>query len=351
MLVPYSGGPIVRCPLIHTSFWGPAWGDGPHTNLSNQLNQFNQDFVASNAMNVIHQYGITGGVFEGATYLSWVPSVLDPGSIQSIIQSCINANAIPEPGNPATDSTIPILIVYLDENTIIDGGGRSVNFPGAVDYGYHDSFNTTAGHPLIYAFTGYFDVNFTTVVSSHEFCEMVTDPLYNAWTPDGGFNEIGDYCEGTSDTISVSGRTWTIQKVWSDVDNSCRGTAPNPIPPITPGPMGGFQLGAQVIESRGRGPRPSGQVSHLPFDRLLPLPPKHVDQSFNVTTREEDQNRYLNRLFHPLRYEHLFPDFPRFLREAADFVERRSKGAPATPHPPASGPGTPTRGSVRGPRT
>ena len=98
----YSGGPIVRCPLIHTSFWGPAWGDGPHTNLSNQLNQFNQDFVASNAMNVIHQYGITGGVFEDATYLSWVPSVLDPGSIQSIIQSCINANAIPEPGNPAT---------------------------------------------------------------------------------------------------------------------------------------------------------------------------------------------------------------------------------------------------------
>ena len=115
--------------------------------------------------------------------------------------------------------------------------------------------------------------------------------------------------------------------------------------------MGGFQLGAQVIESRGRGPRPSGQVSHLPFDRLLPLPPKHVDQSFNVTTREEDQNRYLNRLFHPLRHEHLFPDFPRFLREAADFVERRSKGAPATPHPPASGPGTPTRGGVRGPRT
>jgi hypothetical protein len=102
-------------------------------------------------MNVIHQYGITGGVFEGATYLSWVPGVLDPGSIQSIIQSCINANAIPEPGNPATDSTIPIVIVYLDENTIIDGGGRSVNFPGAVDYGYHDSFNTTAGHPLIYA--------------------------------------------------------------------------------------------------------------------------------------------------------------------------------------------------------
>ena len=76
-----------------------------------------------------------------------------------------------------------------------------------------------------------------------------------------------------------------------------------------------------------------------------------VERGLKVTMREEDQNRYLNRLFHPLQHEHLFPDFPRFLREAADFVERRSKGAPATPHPTASGPGTPTQGGVRGPRT
>ena len=351
MLVPYSGGPIVRCPLIHTSFWGPSWGDAAHTTLANNLNQFNTDFVASEAMNVIHQYGIIGGLNSGATYLNWVPGTLDPTSIQSTIQSCINAGAIPEPGDPAQNSTVPILIVYLDENTIIDGGGRSVNFPGAADYGYHDHFTTAAGHPFIYAFIGYFAQDFTTVVSSHEFCEMITDPLYNAWTPDGGFHEIGDYCEGSNGTITVSGRTWTIQTEWSDVDNTCRATAPSPLAPISPGPMGAFTLAGAGGEQRGRGPRPAGQSLRLPFDRLLPLPARHVDREFRVTMREEDKNRYLNRLFHPIQHGHLFADFPRFLREAADFVERREKSGPGGPHSSTAAageaPGPATRGGVR----
>ncbi len=348
MLVPYSGGPIVRCPLIYTSFWGPAWGDVAHTTLSSQLNQFNQDYVFSQAMNVIHQYGVTGGLFSGATYLNGVPGTLDPASIQSIIQSCIDAGAIPEPGDPASQAAIPILIVYLDENTIINGGGRTVNFPGAADYGYHDHFTTSAGHPFIYAFIGYFDVNFTTVVSSHEFAEMVTDPLYNAWTPDGGFNEIGDYCEGSNDSITVSGRTWTIQTVWSDVDNGCRGTAPSPIAPISPGPGGAIIGAAEAGDSRGRGPRPTTATRPMPFDRLLPLPARHIDKEFHVTMREEDQNRYLIRLFHPLRHEHLFTDFPSFLREVADSIGRRSRGGPPPPARPAAEGGQPaTRGGVR----
>jgi hypothetical protein len=347
MLVTYSGGPIVHCSLIHTSFWGPAWGDALHTGVANQLNQFHQDYVASQAMNVITQYGVIGGVYSSASYLNWVPGTLDPTSIQSIIQGCIDSGAFPEPGDPATQQTIPILVVYLDENTIINGGGRSVNFPGAADYGYHDSFTTTAGDPFIYAFSGWFDINFTTVVASHEYAEMITDPLYNAWTPDGGYHEIGDYCEGSNDAITISGRTWTIQQVWSDVDNSCRGTAPNPIPAISPGPGGAAIAGFVGVESRGRGPRPRGPAQHLPFERLLPLPPRHIDKDFNVTTREEDQNHYLNRLFHPLRHEHVFADFPRFLREAADFVERRPRGGPSRhiaegPAPPPKG-----RGGVR----
>jgi hypothetical protein len=205
MLITYSGGPIVRCSTIYTSFWGPAWGDPFHTNIANQLNQFHQDYVASQAMNVITQYGISGGVYSSASYLNWVPNTLDPTSIQSIIQSCINAGALPEPGDPSTQTVIPILIVYLDENTIINGGGRTVNFPGAADYGYHDKFTTSAGHPFIYAFVGWFDINFTTVVASHEYAEMITDPLYNAWTPDGGFTEIGDVCESSNECPCAEG--------------------------------------------------------------------------------------------------------------------------------------------------
>src|SRR5450432_1172453 len=161
MLVPYTGGPIVRCPLIHTSFWGPSWGDATHAPLAAKINQFNQDYVQSQAMNVVHQYGVIGGAYIGPTFLSWVPHTLTVSSYKSIIQSCINSNAFPEPGDPAQQASVPILLVYLDEHTIINdpATGRTLNFSGAADLGYHDSFTTTAGHPFIYAFTGFFAID------------------------------------------------------------------------------------------------------------------------------------------------------------------------------------------------
>jgi hypothetical protein len=349
MLVPYTGGPIVRCPLIHTSFWGPSWGDAAHTALANKINQFNQDFVASQAMNVLHQYGVLGGVYIGPTYLSWVPHVLTVSSYKSIIQSCINANAIPEPVNPAQQASVPILLVYLDEHTSINdpSTGRTLNFPGAADLGYHDSFTTTAGHPFIYAFTGYFSIDLITEVSSHEFSEMITDPLYNAWTPDHAFHEIGDYCEGNNDTITVGGRTWHIQKEWSDVDNVCRGTAPSPIPAIAGGP-GGAALGAAAgAEARGRGPRPDSKP--LPHERLLPLPPRHIGEDFKVTIKDDDLHTYHRRVFHPLTHEHLLPDFPAFLRQAADVIESVSSRASASPDAVSSAAGSEVVTSAAGP--
>jgi hypothetical protein len=256
-----------------------------------------------------------------------VPHTLTVSSYQSIIQSCINAGAFPEPGNPATQASVPILLVYLDEQTVINdpSTGRTLNFSGAADLGYHDSFTTAAGHPFIYAFTGFFAIDLITEVSSHEFSEMITDPLYNAWTPDHAFHEIGDYCEGVNDTITVSGRTWHIQKEWSDVDNMCRGTAPAPIPAIHPGPALaalGVPAGA---EARGRGPRPAAKP--LPHDRLLPLPARYVGEDFKVTIQDDDLHAYHTRVFHPLSHDHIFPDFAAFLRQAADVVESRSARA------------------------
>jgi hypothetical protein len=82
------------------------------------------------------------------------------------------------------------------------------------------------------------------------------------------------------------------------------------------------------------------------FERLLPLPPRHIDNNFAATVREEDRNHYLNRLFHPLRHEHLFTDFPGFLREAADFIEGRAQPKSA-PSGAARTSAPATRGSVR----
>lgn len=291
------------------------------------LNQFHADLVASPFMNVLTQYGLWGsGAFIRATYLPGVPNVMAVADYQNIIQDCINVGAIPEPQDPHTSAGVNLLIIFLDENTIINGGGRELNFPGAPDIGYHDSFTTAAGHPFIYAFIAYSpDVNFGTVVSSHEFAEACTDPLYDAWTPDHAFHEIGDYCEGNNDTITVSGRTWTVQKEWDDTNNTCSGQAPSPIPAISPGPGG---AGAVQGDVRDRGPRLT--PFPLPYDRLLPLPPVHVDLAAKtMQMHDHDIYAYGRKVFFPLRHEHLFQDFPGFLRRAAEVLEARQQPAPA----------------------
>jgi hypothetical protein len=68
MYVPYEGGPVVYCPVIYTSFWGPSWNSSPNNLLSSQLNQFVQDLLVSRFMNVLTQYGPAGiGLFSQAS--------------------------------------------------------------------------------------------------------------------------------------------------------------------------------------------------------------------------------------------------------------------------------------------
>jgi len=232
MLVPYVGGPVIRCPAVYNSFWGPSWGDVTHQTLAKQINQFTQDLLASNFMNILTQYGellgAGSGAFIRASSLPGVQSVLTVQSYQQIIQQCINAGAFPQAVDLNAALSIPMLMIYLDEHTVINGGGRQLNFPGAPDLAYHDSFVTANGHPCVYAFMAFLPLNELTWVASHEFAEAVTDPLYNAWTPDHAFHEIGDYCEGNNSSITVSGRTWTVQTIWSDTNNACI------VPPAAP---------------------------------------------------------------------------------------------------------------------
>lgn len=309
MDITYSGGPIVHCPLVYTSFWGPAWSDAAHTTLAGQLNQFHQDLLVSRFMNVLTQYGLYGGgAFVRSLVLPGISGTLTVPGYEAIIQDCINVGAIPEPQDPATSASVNVLIIYLDENTIINGGGRELNFPGAPDSGYHDSFTTTAGHKFIYAFVSYSpDHNVSTVVASHEFAEMITDPYYNAWTPDGGYTEIGDLCEGDNATLSVSGRSWQVQTIWSDTDNACISEAASPIPAIAGGPGG---------DARFRPPRRLAS-----YERLLPLPALYLDlKARKMEMKPNEVGPYARKLFSPVRTEDLFPDFPAFLRQTADVI-------------------------------
>jgi len=326
------------------------WSNAAHQSLANQINQFTQDLLQSKYMNVLSQYGMLGGVGSGvfvrASYLPGVPGTLTVPSYQNIIQQCINAGAFPQPVDLHNNASAAILMIYLDDHTIINGGGRQLNFPGAGDLGYHDSFVTANGQPCPYAFMAYFsNVNSTTVVASHEFAEMVTDPLYTAWTPDHAFHEIGDYCEGSNSTITVSGRTWTVQTVWSNHDNGCVASAPNPLPHIAPGPMAAGGAGSQG-GVRGFAQHDTGASAS--YARLLPLPAVTVDAATGAHSMDQKEvHNYARKMFYPASHGSLFTDFPGFLRSVAGVIEQLAPGGPV---PAASEePSAPSGESGRGP--
>jgi hypothetical protein len=53
----YNGGPLISCPQIHATFWGPNWSDRDHKVQSARLVQFLKDMSASTWMNILSQYG------------------------------------------------------------------------------------------------------------------------------------------------------------------------------------------------------------------------------------------------------------------------------------------------------
>ncbi len=53
----WNGGPVLTCPLMYATFWGPSWTSSP-SGLAEaaRLTQFLQDIVNSQYMNVLSQY-------------------------------------------------------------------------------------------------------------------------------------------------------------------------------------------------------------------------------------------------------------------------------------------------------
>jgi hypothetical protein len=314
--------------MVYTSFWGPTWTqDATRAAYAGRLSLFFQDLLNSNYMNVLTQYGVLVGKGTGAFVRSVFPSNLassiTDAEARGIIQDCINAGALPDPGNPTNN----VLITFLDDKTSINdpdpSSGRHITTkPNEVD-GYHDHFVTSAGGHFYYAFLSFSsDESLLTQVASHEFAEAVTDPEYNAWTTGSGQNEIGDSCENNDDTITVGSDSWTVQKVYSNADHGCVGQAANPLAENQPGPGMGTRGGpGDAHGSRRRQLRRFGG-----HERLLPLPDVHFDvRTKKVTVDERHVLSYIDKLFYPLRPEHISQDFGSLLRPFLDVVEKRSQ--------------------------
>lgn len=259
----YEGGPIIASPEVHVSFWGPDWAHPDHATERANLVQFTKDLLDSDYMNILSQYGAGKGAGKCGSWMGEcdLPSAkgrMSDRAIHRAIQSLIDSGQLPEPSSPSNMA----LMIFLDESIKIDDRHLEVVMcerKGDTAFGYHNHFTTKAGHQLYYSVIPALDDKCLqescpednscslhlaatqeqrrTQVASHEFAEMVSDPEINAWRDSQSGAENGDICNGRNGSIKVKGRVWTVQQMYSLVDDqagrpACVLGPAQPIPPL-----------------------------------------------------------------------------------------------------------------------
>ncbi len=270
----YFGGPIVQSPIIVPVSWSSDVQQEVQTNMP----QFYADVMASSYWEWLVEYdtvGISGGTNQAilpgtvAPAVVLKPSICPSGSgspsrpctvqdtdIQNELTAQIGAQKLPAPSLDCTYNAESIYMIEFPPNVEVigpDGVGTScADFCAYHNTGAYGSNNV----PLIYGvlmdqYTSACDTGCggnptslenTTDTASHELLESVTDPdigldlQANYANPAGwGDNnnscgEIADICDnsGAGDSITVSGRSWIVQELWSNKQNKCASTGTVP---------------------------------------------------------------------------------------------------------------------------
>ena len=255
----YHGGAVVINPQVFAIYLGD-WTSAASQGTATRLNQYLTDLVSSTYMNILSQYGCgASGNFIGSAFVGNANHNLHEKDIHQILQTAINNKNVPEPVNHNN-----AYVLFLDDSTgVKDKGLKIVMCEAKSDnaFGYHNVFTTAANNPCNYAIipglsdtclnetchgsptcslhTAQTQEQRRTQVASHEFSEMISNPKGDAWFDDSDGGENGDLCNGIAGTISVSGRTWTVQRMYSKADdvksqgnNICVLPPKNPIAPL-----------------------------------------------------------------------------------------------------------------------
>lgn len=275
----YSGGPVIETPQVFVLFVGDWSSSADQTRAAN-LQQFVSDMVNSDYMNILSQYGCgSSGSLVSSVSIPSTDHNLSAADIHGILQSAIDNNMVPD----ASPSNAYIL--FLDDATAVDDtttGAVMCEASSDTAFGYHYFFKTTGGANCYYAVVPSLtdaclknscasDSNCSlhllqsqeqrqTQVASHELSEMFSDPevgFNEAWTRLSTGDENGDICNGSSGTLTVGPRTWTVQRMYSKSDDmsssgatTCIAGLPSPLPAFVPwrhlGRIPGHPLAADI---------------------------------------------------------------------------------------------------------
>ena len=232
-----QAGPIINNPQLYNVFLGD-WTSAYDKERIKRLNQFTADLVNSSYMTILAQYGCTKpGNFIKSVIIKNTSKVFTDSSLQQVLQRSFDGLLLPEP------KPNDVFMIYLANDASVEDQTLKISMCGAKGnaFGYHHYFKTVEGNKCYYSIipgltdacvngTCYGQINCSlkltqsqearqTQVASHEIIEMVTNPESTAWYDVLQGGEIGDICNGYSDTIKVGENSWYVQQIYSKNDD------------------------------------------------------------------------------------------------------------------------------------
>ncbi len=273
----YFGGPLLQSPVILAVFWN----SNVNATVQASIGQFYADVTLSSYWPWLQEYdsvslnsgsqamprqAILPGSFGGNFVLapqhcpasSTATCALTDAEIQTELVRQIGLGVLPAPTLDCTGNVDTLYMVDFPTNVSLSGpSGAGTSCTEGGFCGYHNTGKYgTNGTPIVYGvlmdvFAGGCSdgcgANATalenaTALHSHELVEAVTDPDIGldteadyaapaAWGDNNNMcGEIADICDDgkAGDTITVSGRSWVVQEVWSNQQGKCTSTGPAP---------------------------------------------------------------------------------------------------------------------------
>lgn len=272
----YWGGPVMSNIQVVAVFWGPNVAAAVTGNGA--IDQFYIDITSSQYFDALTEYytaGITGpngtstsnqtighGTFAGKFTIT--PS-LCPGTaactisdaqIQAELTNQVNNHVLPAPQTDAQGNINTYYAIYFSPNVTIalapgvnscvQGGfcAYHANTGSLLPYGVFPDFSA-GGCSVQGACGSGTTLQKATIVSSHEMAETVTDPEGASasvlgpplgWFDNSNQGEIADLCDPLDTTVSAGSVTYSVELLFSNLQNQCISA-----PPVfsMPGPAGG----------------------------------------------------------------------------------------------------------------
>lgn len=224
----FYGGRVLKEPSFHSVFLGSFWKGPIGQKQVEHLNSFSEALPKSKYANIWKEYGAGSGDFISST-VSSIAGNKRTFTESSIIEAIEKVRRTE--GKVASEGSEPVYTVFLPPGAKLMAPDGSSSFDGLG--GYHGSYDDKKGKRIYYAGIAYslgangIDFNRTpqdniSIVASHEWSEIVTDPDVNngklGWYNEK-FGEVGDIPINIGMALKdVWGRLgkYAVQKEWSN---------------------------------------------------------------------------------------------------------------------------------------